>query len=542
MINNLHNIMSQWVPENVQSNKSVEDSIEIFSNFVQLVNPEAIDLSKLYSTSNKEIKAELVKIYLQNLQYSFEMATTDPTIKDKIKSVYKALNLPVPDEKANVGIADVISQEHLFCAKQFKQSKGLSSAIKYAYNILSQTDIQKVDKSGAIYTEQEFSIKEGTPSNPQELFMFTVEGALFKEIYENAIKPIVHPLGWGYIYYRIVPMFFVDYFNISIGYSDVVIEVRCSGNKITSFTEEPVENISEIVDGMRTKKIVQFKNGNFLIKDFNNSVTLYDADMVKIKAYPRSCVLYLRYNTVITLTTYDYFDIQSEYNWLDYYNHEKQDCNHRIGMNNLAIGSGSAVTVGNEYTIGSNIFAFGGTIRKDGYIYDWNIGCIKIHDVTDTMFQEVDILLPYSKVCTKKNDNYTIGEFILGSGVYIGDVYQRDVRADVFNLKTELHESLTFETIKLVYIGGFVIGDGTLIGSPEPITYLDYRPIDDCSTCAGKRDENVLYTNMDVIYKDLVVLYNVDDCSSKEIKINIPTVLYDGELVTDDGITVTYTI
>jgi len=55
---------------------------------------------------------------------------------------------------------------------------------------------------------------EGTNYNPRKAFAYTVDTSLFKPIYDSSIKPITHPLGFSYNYYKELNSSFTEYFNL----------------------------------------------------------------------------------------------------------------------------------------------------------------------------------------------------------------------------------------------------------------------------------------------------------------------------------------
>lgn len=303
------------IPDVVLNNKVSMDLIDIVLDYVEQNSMLSYDISKVYTSNNQALKEEFVNTYLENIASAFNKAMFDQNINDKLQQIYSSIGM-VYDPYSVPNIADVFTDEYLNVSKNFKQRKGTVPGIQFAYNAIRNSKIQGVNISQEL-TDATFSVELGTAENPEEPFMFRVQGSLYEEIYENVVKAIVHPVGFGYMYAKIVAILFTEYVLVSLEYQNTLIKVKCSnGGIIEDYSTKSVKFIGEESDNnARVKTTVTFSDNTYLVKDFNTTVTYYNADGSINKKYSDDCALFLSYTLKLTsdiTDNIDMFEIQCE--------------------------------------------------------------------------------------------------------------------------------------------------------------------------------------------------------------------------------------
>jgi hypothetical protein len=326
------------IPSTILDNKLNADVIDIVLDYVEANTSLSYDISKVFTGDNAVIKEEFVNTYLQNISSAFEGALYNTDIKDKLTEVYASIGQTY-DPSTLPNIADVFTDEYLNVSKTFKQRKGTSPAIKFAYNAIRNSKIQSVDVSPDV-NDPAFNIELGTPDNPAEPFMFRVEGSLYKEVYENAIKPIVHPVGFGYIYSKLLAILFTEYVDVKLSYTNRDIQVKCNnGANYFDYSDKDVSLIYDESDvNGRIKTTILFSDSTYLVRDYNTTVAYYNVDGTVIVQYPDSCALFSEYTLVLTSAITDAYTFLLENSEVDYF----------------TIGGGS---IGPDLIIGSFIIA-----------------------------------------------------------------------------------------------------------------------------------------------------------------------------------------
>lgn len=219
----------------------------------------------------------------------------------------------------------------------------------------SNLNLYSIDRGASIvltpsYDSTSFDIYiNGVESNNiLEPYTYIVKGTLYPEIFENAIKDIVHPIGFQYIYEKIFNLYLQDTLSGLITYNDVVIYVTCDNNtNIDNYTDS-VANIVISYDGLNNvKKEIYFNNGKYLILDYNKIITYYNIDGSINKEYTNTCFLYLSYSTNVGNNIIDSAIYTSNYISKEYVNSIEIDSNLNTqnGLD-ILLEDGSNISVG----------------------------------------------------------------------------------------------------------------------------------------------------------------------------------------------------
>lgn len=307
------------IPDTIINNKLNSDVIDIVLDYIEANSNISYDIANIFTNNNAVVKKEFINTYLENISSAFNTALYDKNIIDKLTAVYASIG-QVYDPTNLPNIADVFTDEYLNVSKTFKQRKGTAPAIKFAYNAIRNSKIQGVNVSQEV-NDSSFSITLGTEENPEEPFIFQVEGSLYKEVYENSVKPIVHPIGFGYVYSKLLSLLFTEYVNVKLSYINRDIKVKCNnGAYFIDYSDKEVKLIYDESDqNGRIKTTILFEDNTYLVRDFNTTVKYYNYDGTIITQYPDACALYINYKLVLTSTITESYEFFLENNEHDYF-------------------------------------------------------------------------------------------------------------------------------------------------------------------------------------------------------------------------------
>ena len=329
-------------PYNIMNQPVNKDTMDVIISYLETFNKIAIDVENTYIGENDIIDMELVKIYLNDIYTILSGIQSNPNITNALdalsanypKAKYISLlteitnliistendfNISFYTEEANNAdgqslggsIANISSdtlKEYLYTAKAFKQRKGTLSALKYGYNIIRQSGVQEVGTTSAV-NDTLFNVEYGTIENPSEPFYFRITGSLIPEVYENAVVPIVHPLGFGYDYIRLMKLSFLELGLVVEQQSNYDVKIVCdNGATIYPIPSTDIINVKKEYDDFGDVKITvylidtatiavgQTSSGYKIVRDFNSLVYLYDQYDNLLIDYPDYCALYTHYD------------------------------------------------------------------------------------------------------------------------------------------------------------------------------------------------------------------------------------------------------
>lgn len=410
-------LVNSLIPDEIKAKTVLYDTIQILLEYIEDNNNFSYDISKIFTADNPIIKDAMVTAYLENLKSAYEKALLDDNISQRLIESYEQVGLEyTPSVISN--ISTVLNEEYIYTAKEFKQKKGTIPAIEYAYNAIRGTGIQSINVNTDLQ-DRTFKVIEGTQTNPNEPFIFQVEGSLFKEVYENAVKPIVHPVGFGYFYSKLSTIYFDEFVNVKVTYPNAIVQVVCSvGGTTLDFSNFTVTNIIEEKDEFQHKRItVIFDNNTKLVREFDTTVSLQDLDGNILQDFPDYCALYLEYTPTITSTITD--------NW--YLTELEQYEEEYIGYI-----PGVKKTIGNFIVGDLNI---GGLIYIGFITEDFN-EILEQYDVYNQYFSLSYIPSKIGSVVVGDKYSWGIGTSTISTLVE-GEVYSTSVEVDeVFSIET----------------------------------------------------------------------------------------------------------
>ena len=303
----LQNIFDSITPENIKDIPLIRDSMEIFIETINEKNNISVDISNIFSEEHKVIREEFIKIYLDDLYRYFTAAKSNKLISEKIakNNAIEANQYMNPDFIGD--LTDVFTDEHFIISKAFKQKKGTKVGIEYIYNIVEALLYDAEHRGNFKLTAH----KEGEPIVP---FVFEVEGSLYKEIYNEIVKPLAHPLGFLITYLQIFALDLQDYFNLEVNYKDVIVEVNCltgvshvyvddSKPDEASYTSSQITEIVDYDNDQGHYRKVTFDDDTYVESFFDPiDVNYKDGGGGLIEDYTDHCSLKLVYTSFLVST------------------------------------------------------------------------------------------------------------------------------------------------------------------------------------------------------------------------------------------------
>lgn len=256
----------------IENNNLDKELLEILYNVLSETNPYSLDISKVYSEPNKVLKEKYVETYANSIYYGINKIVSNAIITERYSNrVLLTGNLVKPFNKNNFW-AQVIS-DYFMGFKSFIQKKGLNVGIEYIYNMIMHSGVQfdlSVDKND---DNAKVQIKWGTEENPELPFYLTIEGVIDPLIYDDSVKLISHPVGFGYGYSKVEVSSFRDYVNDYISFEIYVLKIIGPQKYEKDFSDKTVQDISFEEDlDEREQIIIYFDDATKLTKAFDGSI------------------------------------------------------------------------------------------------------------------------------------------------------------------------------------------------------------------------------------------------------------------------------
>lgn len=324
----LQAIFESITPDNIKGIPLLEDAMKIFIQNLEENSNVSVDMRNIFNKDNTEIRENLLKIYLSSLYSIITEVQQNKNITDKFQE-----GEGVVLEK---DINEILNDEYFTTNKEYKQRVGTKLGIDYTYLLAKYMQSNE-------FTESDFELSELKP------FHFQTSGTIYRELYENVVKPLSHPIGFTYIYNKIIKESLVDLFSVEKIYDVKSIEVRCLSGHYDVFTSDiddtnvkadflsrinaisgelfTEEEYNEYIN-VRTSKIIEkieidviddsphkeilFTDGTFL-ESYTNPIRVYYRNYIDeildngnyITDYTSHCSLYIDYTEEIKISYTD---------------------------------------------------------------------------------------------------------------------------------------------------------------------------------------------------------------------------------------------
>ena len=301
MYTDLYSEIIQFVPEAMREDpdfqrlihlycKTLEETFEYSDDVIQtkLVDSLMEKFSKTNESRYADFRQDILRVLLNELFYTIDDAENSGVLYNKLEEVYNRVGLSVSGLEIAKMLDRIITEQNIVANKSFNQNKGKYSGFVYINNLIDLA-ISGVEKTESNY----FKLIEGTRDNPKEPFNYRVETSHYKETYEELVKPLVHPLGFGYVVSTMLFILLEDYFGLRLEQTLEYAEIRClqqDGSytttnllekyELVSFNEYTKENgTSRFI--LRVRDPLTNENLRF-VGDYDNTLVLYGVDNLKI--------------------------------------------------------------------------------------------------------------------------------------------------------------------------------------------------------------------------------------------------------------------
>ena len=301
MYTNLYSEIIQFVPEAMREDpdfqrlihlycKTLEETFEYSDDVIQtkLVDSLMEKFSKTNESRYADFRQDILRVLLNELFYTIDDAENSGVLYNKLEEVYNRVGLSVSGLEIAKMLDRIITEQNIVANKSFNQNKGKYSGFVYINNLIDLA-ISGVEKTESNY----FKLIEGTRDNPKEPFNYRVETSHYKETYEELVKPLVHPLGFGYVVSTMLFILLEDYFGLRLEQTLEYAEIRClqqDGSytatnllekyELVSFNEYTKENGTNRFI-LRVRDLLTNENLRF-VGDYDNTLVLYGVDNLKI--------------------------------------------------------------------------------------------------------------------------------------------------------------------------------------------------------------------------------------------------------------------
>ena len=301
MYTNLYSEIIQFVPEAMREDpdfqrlihlycKVLEETFEYSNDVIQtkLVDSLMEKFSKTNESRYTDFRQDILRVLLNELFYTIDDAENSGVLYNKLEEVYNRVGLSVSGLEIAKMLDRIITEQNIVASKSFNQNKGKYSGFVYINNLIDLA-ISGVEKTESNY----FRLIEGTRDNPKEPFNYRVETSHYKETYEELVKPLVHPLGFGYVVSTMLFILLEDYFGLRLEQTLEYAEIRClqqDGSYTTTNLLEKYELVSfnEYTKENGTNRFIlrvrdPLTNENLrFVGDYDNTLVLYGVDNLKI--------------------------------------------------------------------------------------------------------------------------------------------------------------------------------------------------------------------------------------------------------------------
>ncbi len=261
----LQQIFDAITPENLKDIPLLKTAMEIFIANLEENSQVATDISKVYDNIYKDTDSDILKaskdnlrkglldVYLSAFFNTISKAQKNEALRVKLEAL-GITNVPFIND-----VQRILNDEYFVTNKSFKEKLGTHTSVNYAYNLTKYLESAE--------TTNDMKLYEVKP------FHFKTEGSIFKEMYENLVKPLSHPLGFTYTYNQIIKESLQDLFGVEITYNLFTVEMRNLDGRIHVFSEHAsAEYVKSLYVGTR---IYPATGKLYTEEDFVNNVVVY---------------------------------------------------------------------------------------------------------------------------------------------------------------------------------------------------------------------------------------------------------------------------
>lgn len=267
----LKQIFESITPENIKNIPLLKHAMDIFIENLEENSKISQDIKEIYNNSyddrdsehlaasKKVLKEALLSTYVAAFYRIISEAQKNDLIKLKLEESGLELSPFIND------VDRILTDEHFFTNKSFKEKVGTITSIGYAYNLTKYLEAGE--------TDDDIRVTELSP------FHFRSEGSTIKEMYEHIVKPLSHPLGFTYVYNQIIKESLQDLFGVEVIYDVNGVEIRNIDGRIHVFTSETdVQAVKESFVGTHVNPLT---GAAFTAEEYDELVTVTTGKVVQ---------------------------------------------------------------------------------------------------------------------------------------------------------------------------------------------------------------------------------------------------------------------
>jgi len=305
----IENILDIITPEALKDNDAIASLLYLFNNDLKknlplYQNPNNISdisfINDILENTNdtkelaryKNIKKEVVNTYLKEVIDVLENAQVNEEILAKFDVLSNVTGKEyITEDLVNVFI-DRTERDYIHIAKEINQNKGTLSHIEFMYHQLNNLNIQGFEETPLIeVSEQKDEHGEQVP------YTYTVNTNFYKVVYDNIMKPLTHPVGFQYIYQKLLSQILEDHVLLKLEYINLSLTL-CTG---IEFSAENIDWINKKTQNNNRIIEIKWSTGAFFYEKFdiiNNSIKSYYVDSNGYKTEYNDCKLTVKYDNI----------------------------------------------------------------------------------------------------------------------------------------------------------------------------------------------------------------------------------------------------
>lgn len=189
------------IPDSLKDSPLFNDVLSILTEYIEEYSQESLDTLNIYNETSGGYP-EIVKAYAHNFLDIIEKAKNNVQLQEKLIAVHKQYGVNYDTTKLSIDPSKFLNRQNVELLKNFYQTKGTLNSFKYVYDIFNKLQLEET----SLQSDSVFDVSE-----TGELLTYDLKTNMLVELYEQFVKPMVHPLGWAYVYTRLISANFKDY-------------------------------------------------------------------------------------------------------------------------------------------------------------------------------------------------------------------------------------------------------------------------------------------------------------------------------------------
>lgn len=222
----LKELVLELIPDSLKSSSLFNDVLSILVEYLEENSKETLDILNVYNEDSNAYP-EIINTYAHNFMDIIKRAKDNVYLQDKLVAVHKKFGIDYDVTKLNINPNKILNRDNLELLKNFYQTKGTLKSFRYVYDIFNKLQLE----DSALQSESVFDVSESS-----EMLTYDLKTNMMMELYEQFVKPMIHPLGWAYIYSRLVQTSFKDYMFVSEVYN--ILHFTIDNTRDKSLTDD----------------------------------------------------------------------------------------------------------------------------------------------------------------------------------------------------------------------------------------------------------------------------------------------------------------